>query len=218
MKKLISIVSYLPDNDDIRMERWAKLKALVDKCNDLFNLPIYILIQNYTDGEIAELSSKRNVTLSPNHPKLGITGARKALRRDCLKTGYGYFIMLDDDSDLIGTPEGGSRYLSEIDMHPSGFANFKNRQLKLFAISKDILAAVDYPDFEPADGVGFEDTVFIARCDNAFKERRFQFPDGIELADLSKGACDAMSTWYIPEKHDLREMLDKTSKMMKEHI
>ena len=214
LTKLIAIVSYLPDDSVIRNNRFNKLIALIDKCNELFNLPIYILIQNYTDEEIGTVSSKNNVKLSVNYPKLGITGARKQLRLDCLATAYDYFIMLDDDSELEGERPDAVKYLEDIDGHPGCFANFKNRQLKLFAISKEILSAVEYADINPEDGVGFEDTVFIGRCDKYFGDRRFRFRDS-KLRDACLGAKDSDSTWWTPDV-PLPEMLKRTRAIVEE--
>ena len=214
--KLIAIVSYLPDDAALRSRRYTKLIALINRCNELFNLPMYILIQNYTDTEIAEISKKKNVTLSTNYPKLGITGARKQLRLDCINSKYDYFIMLDDDSCLVGEKQDAIKYLQDIDDHPTGFANFKNRQLKLFAISKDILSQVEYMDINPEDRVGFEDTVFIARCDSQCGEYRFRFRDS-NLRDSCLGARDEDSTWWTTDV-SLKDMLKRTQEIIAKEV
>ena len=46
MKCCIGIISYLPDNLEIRKVRVEKLSNLLTKCNLLFNLPILIISQN----------------------------------------------------------------------------------------------------------------------------------------------------------------------------
>lgn len=212
LSKLIAIVSYLPDDMTIRNNRFTKLIALIDRCNELFNLPIYILIQNYTDSEIETIKSKKNVKVSTNYPRLGITGARKQLRADCISSPYEYFIMLDDDSELEGEKHDADKYLEDIDDHPGCFANFKNRQLKLFAICKEIFTAVEYADINPEDRIGFEDTVFIARCDKYFGERRFRFRDS-KLRDACLGAKDSDSTWWTPDV-SLPDMLQKTAEII----
>jgi len=209
LRKLISIVSYLPDDELVRTVRFNKLKTLLDKCNELFDLPIFILIQNYKPEEIAELQKINNVSLSSNYERLGITGARKKLRETTLAMAFDYFILIDDDGDLHGTKDGAKKYLCTIDEHPGGYANFKNRQLKLFAISKEVYSQVDYYDINPEDGAGFEDTIFIAKCDDKFNDKRFYFNYNIDLYDRSPGACDSCSTWWKPNVN-MEPMLKRT--------
>ena len=46
MKICIGIISYLPDDPKIRAARKEKLKNLIIKCNEIFNLPIIMVAQN----------------------------------------------------------------------------------------------------------------------------------------------------------------------------
>ena len=218
LSKVITIISYLPDDEEVRKVRFSKLKTLLNKCNEVFDIPIFILIQNYKKEEIEELSEIKNVTLSRNYGKLGITGARKKIREKSLATTpYDYFILIDDDGVLEGTREGGRQYLETIDKHPGGYANFKNRQLKLFAISREVYSKVDYFDINPEDGVGFEDTIFIAKCDDMFREKRFNFDYSIELRDHSPGACDIYSTWW-DRSIDMGPMLIRTRDLINKKV
>ena len=132
-------------------------------------------------------------------------------------TAYDYFILLDDDGVLEGTREGGRQYLETIEKHPGGYANFKNRQLKLFAISRDVYAKVDYFDINPEDGIGFEDTIFIAKCDDVCHDKRFNFDYNIDLRDRSPGACDRNSTWWNPSI-DMGPMLMRTRDLINKKV
>lgn len=209
MNVLIIIPSYLPDNKQVREARFKTLCELIGKCNEIFNLPIYILIQNYSESEIATITNLPNVEVSFNYPRLGITGARKQLQTDCIQSPYEYFIMLDDDSVLEGCSDSGRQYLAEINRHPSGYARFKGRVLKLFTISKDIFKEVSYGDLEPEKHDGFEDRVFIADCKNKFPGLQFAFSYSIELADTSLGARDSNSTWWTSDV-SIGDMMSKT--------
>lgn len=46
MKICIGIISYLPNNQESREVRKNKINNLIDKCNEIFNLPILIVAQN----------------------------------------------------------------------------------------------------------------------------------------------------------------------------
>ena len=49
MKKCIGIISYLPDNEKVRETRVRRLNKLLHKLDEIFNLPIIIIAQNYQD-------------------------------------------------------------------------------------------------------------------------------------------------------------------------
>lgn len=46
MDKCIGIISYLPDDINVREYRKDKLLKLINTLNNLFNLPIIIIAQN----------------------------------------------------------------------------------------------------------------------------------------------------------------------------
>ena len=95
LSKVIGIISYLPDDKYIRNKRIEKLNNLILKCNQLFpGIEIIIIAQNYQDYQ----PKGNSIRIVDFYKPLGITGARKALRRVfldyCTKD---YLIMLDDD-------------------------------------------------------------------------------------------------------------------------
>lgn len=210
MYKCFGIISYLPDDEKVRPLRLQKLHKLIDTCNLLFNLPIHIIIQNYTEEEISSLKYK-NVSLSPNYTRCGIVGARKKLREWFLNSPYDCIIMLDDDCEIVGTSRGSKIYIEELEQHPCGYGEFRGTQLKLFSITKDLFKCVDFDDtIHPEKGDGFEDTVFVKSLIRKFPKRGFEY-SGKELSELSLGVGDELSTWY--KNQNLRSMLAKTNAM-----
>lgn len=214
--KLISIISYLPEDEFVRKARFSKLVTLCNRCNELFNLPIYIVIQNYRDEEIQQLIMMDNVTISKNYEKLGILGARKRLREDILLKHYDYYIFLDDDSTLEGTKEAAKKYLKTINEYKDGWGNFKNLMLKLFVCSYNLLKQVEFYDVNPEEQEAFEDTLFIQRLIKYFPKNKIYFDYNIDLRDTARGVGDPLSTWYTKET-DVKSMLKRTE-TLKERI
>ena len=109
-----------------------KLLRLLHSCNDIFNLPIIIIAQNYNEDDLKQIKQINNISIY-EFVKLGIVGARNALRNIFLKSSYSYLIMLDDDCSISGTKEAGQKYLSQIDENPNCYYEFNKSLLKLFA-------------------------------------------------------------------------------------
>lgn len=194
MTKLIGIVSYLPTELRVREHRKEKLFELLSTCNKLFNLNIYIEAQCWTESEIS--LTKRyfpNVVINNHSEKLGIVGARRALREYFLNSSYDVLIMLDDDCEIHGKPTDAERYLSQIDSNPNMFYEFTGTLLKLFAISKDIFAKVDYEDVNPEKEEGFEDRVFVNKLRVLFPTCRYTF-NKFGLYETSISTKDTYST------------------------
>ena len=143
MNIAIGIISYLPDDRKIRENRLYKLRMLLKKCEALFNLPIILIAQNWKDTSILN----KSIIEYRYEEKLGITGARKELRKKFLESSFDYLNMLDDDCSIGGSDA--SAYLKQIQNNPDCFIEFKKTLLKLFAISKKIFALQDFPDLEP---------------------------------------------------------------------
>ena len=200
IKKVIGIISYLPDNQQIKDQRLKLLISLVNKCNQLFNLPIIIIAQNWPEIELFNCSIKK-------YPKLGITGARKELRTQFLESEFDYLIMLDDDCKLEGTS--GAEYLKQIDEHPGMFGEFKKTLLKLFAISKEIFQLEDFDDISPKKEEGFEDRIFVNKLRKKYPNKRFEFKN-TKIEEHSIATRDPLSTWY--KNQDIKKMLENTIK------
>lgn len=210
MKICIGIISYLPDDKELRNVRIDRLNKTILDCNRLFNLPILIISQNWNDFTL-----DYNNVIQFYYDKLGITGARKELRNKFLNSDFDYLIMLDDDAKLVGTSSDASLYLDQIENHPGKwYGIYKSQLLKLFAISKDMFKEVDYPDGEAEKGDFFEDMYLIMSLNKLYPKNKFLFTRNT-LNDISDSANDPNSTWYHKQfnKHDIG---DRTRAMIKE--
>lgn len=210
VKKLIGIISYLPDDQNIRVPRFSNLLKLLSECFK-FELPIMIIAQNWGQEEIKHL---QKLCIIKTYPKLGIVGARRELRKQFISSEFDYLIMLDDDCLLQAEPTGIKDYLAEIDAHPSGAGEFRNTLLKLYAISKDLLSQVEFDESISAEGgVGFEDTIFVNTVRHKFKDKVYTFKcRGQNINEISVNARDPLSTWYTDQ--DLNNMLVYTHKII----
>lgn len=207
MNKVIGIISYLPDDKNKRNIREEKISSLIDTCNELFDLPIIIVAQNWKDFTIdcCQLYKYDN--------PLGIIGARNELRRIFLESGYDYLIMLDDDCEITGTTEGASLYLSEIDDHPEMYGIFNGTLLKLFAISKEVFKEIDFGSGRVEDGDYFEDILFVNTLEQKYKDKKFSFRKK-DLIEKSNNFNDENSTWFHGQ-YVKREIGDRTREILK---
>ena len=208
MNKTIGIISYFPDNEEIRKNRKTKLISLIKKCLDIFNLPFIIIAQNYTKQDEQDiLALSNNITLCSYKDKLGITGARKYLRTMFLSSNYDYLIMLDDDCKLSGNRESGINYLKQIDEHPNMFYEFNKTLLKLFAISREVFSLEDFEDISPEKEEGFEDRIFVNKLRKKYPNKQYTFNKGT-LRESSISTKDKDSTWYTNQ--NINKMLSNT--------
>lgn len=191
MKIIIGIISYFPGDEEIRSTRIKWLNTLINKCNAVFNIPIYIIAQNYTREDAENFGSKDNVSLF-EFPKLGITGARKQLRETFLNGDGDYLIMLDDDAMLRGVDKEFKLYLNEIRQHPGGWALKRSKLLKLLAISREVYEQLPFPDINPELNEGYEDAVFCYLLKTNFATKEFHFTS--KIFDFSDSAHDPNST------------------------
>ena len=183
---------------------------LVTRCAQLFSLPVIIVAQNWKN----EISSLPNCKIINYENKLGITGARKELRRIFLESEFDYLIMLDDDCDIQGQVADALLYLKQIDEHPNMYGVFKPRLLKLFAISKEMFQKLDYWDGEAENGEIFEDMLLMLSLEKLYPEKKFEFKVP-GLREISDSAWDKYSTWfhYQFDKHAIG---DNTRAILKE--
>lgn len=209
MKKVIGIISYLPEDKKLRQFRQTKLELLLTQCNSLFSLPIIIVAQNWTGQEVVPANASVY-----RYEKLGITKARKELRRLFLESEYDYLIMLDDDCVISGTVEAAKRYLATIDLHPQMYGTFKGTLFKLFAISKEMYRLVDFPELEAERGEIFEDIFLVSLLRKKWPEREFTLA-GCGLTETSDSAWDKNSTWFHYQ-YVKREIGDRTRALVKE--
>lgn len=213
IKVAIGIVSYLPDDKEIREVRTTKLFNLIRKCQEIFyNVPFIIIAQNYHTESKDILKVAPHSTIVSCQDKLGITGARKYLRNVFLNSEYDYLIMLDDDCTLSGDYNSGKLYLQQIEEHPGRFYEFNRTLLKLFAISKEIFSKEDYEDVSPEKAEGFEDRIFVNKLRKKYPDRQYTFIKH-NLSESSISTKDTYSTWYTNQ--DLNKMLENTNEKIK---
>lgn len=205
MKICIGIISYLPDNKKIREKRVEKLKQLILKCDQLFNLPILVITQNWKDINI---ESNNLIKYNYNQP-LGIMQARNILREKFLDSPYDYIILLDDDSEIKGTSA--QKYLEQIKSNPDCFIEFQKSRLKLFAISKHCFNKVQF-EIQPEKEEGFEDRLFLDRLKEKLPEKRRCFQNtGLEETSLCSN--DIYSTWHTTQ--DYKKMYERYQRLLK---
>lgn len=214
LSKIIGIISYLPDNEEIRNNRRQKLDRLIAKCNSLFNLPILIVAQNYLESDIWYFKNKYNNTLIHSYvDKLGITGARKQLRKLFLESRYDYLIMLDDDIEVVG--DSGLEYLKQIDDNPDCFIENNKSRLQLFAISRSVFEKQDFNDISPEKGEGFEDRIFFYTLCKKYPEKHKLF-NNTGVVEHAVATRDRDSTWFVDQ--DLTEMIRKTNNILDNNV
>ena len=205
--KVIGIISYLPDDKKIRNIRMKKLLRLLHSCNDIFNLPIIIIAQNYNEDDLKQIKQINNISIY-EFVKLGIVGARNALRNIFLNSPYSYLIMLDDDCSISGTKEAGQKYLSQIDENPNCYYEFNKSLLKLFAISKIMFNKIAFDEeCNPELGQGFEDRLFYNSLLKLYPNQHYKFK-ACGIYETSINSNDSNSSWY--KNQDLNVMLQKT--------
>lgn len=160
MKICIGIISWLPDDQEVREVRLKRLRDLVYKCRfNMEDLHIFIIAQNWKGDEF----EPRDYMTIYYYNKLGITGAREELRKRFLETKYDYIICLDDDFELTKCKVDFEGYIKEILRNPGKLFVFKNYLMNLCAMSRYI--AEKYPfdtTISAENGTGFEDWVWVS--------------------------------------------------------
>jgi len=211
MKFCIGIVSYLPDR--IRNYRIGLINNLLNSCSNIFpGIDIIIVAQNYRDFIP---SSNNRIILLNYRDKLGIHGARKALREYFINSDYDYLITLDDDSILKGTKENGDKYLKLLENNPNkfGIMNWARGQLILFAISRSLYTRVEYPTETCEGGQIFEDIYISSIC-------KHLCPNYIDLksSGISINWDNETSTWWDRNKYNLKAMERNTKAVIDRDI
>ena len=194
----VGIISYFSDDEEIRNKRLAKLNILIQDIDRIFNVPIIIIAQNW-----------KNITIKPKtidapiyiytYDKLGITGARKELKRRFLESQFDYLIMLDDDSMLKGDRQDGLLYLRRLAECPGMYGVYKPHLLKLFAMSREMYQLIEFPDGGADDPNKklrfFEDMYIDESLQKVYPNKRFKFYKS-NLDEYSDSAFDDTSTWH----------------------
>ena len=200
-RPVVGIISYFPDDLELKKLRIARLNRLLQQIDYIFNVPIMIISQNWTGISLAEGTTRKPIIIHNFKNGLGINKARQTLREKFLESDFNYLIMLDDDSDLRGSPQGGQAYLQEMAKHPYGFCEVKPSLLKLFAISKPCYELIKIPDGGADDkdpNMRFFEDMYVCRSlKRVYPERRFLFKMSNDLMEISDAAHDEGNTgWH----------------------
>jgi len=209
----VGIISYIPEGK-LGDTRFESLKKLIKEIDYIFRIPAIIVAQNWKDRKINYQCNNSHLTIFRYEEKLGITGARRELRKHFLESNFEYLIMLDDDSHLIGDPSAGELYLRQLRNNPGKFGVYKPSLLKLMAISKDVFRLIDYPTGEAENGDFFEDMYLTKALQKLYPDKEFKFSIGT-LREYSDSAWDPNSTWYRGQ-FNKRDIGDRTRAMLKE--
>lgn len=212
MKVIIGIISWLPDDDDVRKVRLNRLKELIVKCRQNFELPIMIIAQNYHGDELKETSWLKMF----NYDKLGITGAREELRKKFLESSYDYIICLDDDFELSSNKNAYNEYLRILSKIPNCLVEYENYLMNLCAISRWMFEKMDFDTSVSAElGTGFEDWVFISVAKSKYPTHCKRIKNlGLPAKKRSELVNDKYSTW-IDSSVDKDDLTAKSKDLIK---
>lgn len=212
MNNAIGIISYFPDDKSKRANRKRTLRNLIEKCREIFDLPILLIAQNYSE---VELSIFRNYDCEIyTFPKLGILQARHELQQIFIRSNYDNLIMLDDDCVIKGSKKDGKDYLTQLNNHIDSYGLFSNNFLKLFTISKQIYSNFDWPlDKYVERGDLFEDVYLTMWLAKHCPEKRFRYTT--TLQELSNSQNDKDSTW-VNNTLNKTQMFEKTLELVSE--
>lgn len=217
LSKCIGIISYLPNDEQVRINRKNKFKKLLKVLDDNFKLPIVIVAQNWRDEDF-DINYGLPIKIYKYAGALGVTGARIALREKLLLEDYDYFIFLDDDSNVVCTPSAAKDYLSQLDSHPGMFGLFNGTSWHRFiAISKPMLELMNYDfikNYESCRGEIWEDIAYTHTYKAIYPNKWFNIKvNGLKEIQIDS-AKDKDSTWYVsnPEFSN-KQMQIKTYKI-----
>lgn len=203
----IGIISYLPDDNNVRNVRSQRLTNLLSQLIDHFNLPILIIAQNWKDFKF-----DNNLIEIFTHEKLGITRARKELREIFLKSSYDYMIMLDDDMELSDNQSDYDNYLNTITAYKKEYYYVKNFLNNFSVISKEGFKKVDYDiNVDPEKGTGYEDWIFNEKCKKTLNNMNIK--TSLPKFERSHFLGDKYSTWNLNDS-DLVKSNEEKSRLI----
>jgi hypothetical protein len=218
LKKVVGIISYIPDREPDRSQRIDRLERLLNQITQFWpSLPIMVISQNWKDY------SPKQIIINFSYDKLGIIKARKTLRERFLESEYDYLIMFDDDA-IIQCLDGNSPqdYLDLIDKHPDGFMFLQyddGSQLNGCAISKQIYSVEPMVNVDAEKSEAFEDDLFSWLLHNKYPEKEFTC-NFIKCTHFKNPNETAPSTWAKEGKKDWKKLRQKTidiKKYISEH-
>lgn len=220
MKPCFGIVSYFPWEQPARKERQDRMDRLVSQLSELWpDVPIMVIAQQW---KFYKLDGKcRNRVLRYDYGKLGILGARQALRERFLESEFDYLIMFDDDAIIEGSKHLAEMYLAEMGKHPEGFCfikgsgsspytDYNDSQLNLCAISRWIYEREPIPNIDPQKSQAFEDRIWSTLLHFKYADKEFFAPAGLRCTHFKNPNETAPSTWSEEKRFNWRAMRQNT--------
>ena len=212
MKIVIGIISWLPDDEEVRQVRLNRLNKLIVRCRQNFELPIMLIAQNYRDEDM----TPRSWLTIYRYDKLGITGAREELRKMFLASTYDYVICFDDDFELARNSIGAKQYLQNIHMRPNFIFEYENYLMNLCAISRGIFEKFGFDkEISAENGTGYEDWIFISTVRNKCPSNYCKLANlGLASKPRSELVKDKYSTWQTGQE-DKDDLTKKSLEIIK---
>lgn len=208
MNVCIGIISWFPDEIEIRDVRYNRIKELIRRCK--INMPgvkIFIIAQNWKDIDIDDATVLK-------YDKLGITGARKELMNVFIKnTSYDYIVCFDDDFELNIAPKSFSKYLLILNSQQNKLIEYENYLMNMCAVSRYIASKYPFDEKISAElGTGFEDWIWISMIRKKDQAHYLKLPNmGLVSKPRKALVEDKYSTWINKDtnKDDLTEKSKK---------
>ncbi len=170
---MIGIISWLPEEEVKRNIRYWRMRGLLKNLRKLFpKEKILIIAQDYTDGDV-EAIDIGNVEVH-RYSRLGIVGARNALKRDFLATNEQYLFMYDDDCDLRWHDDNAGKYTLECLLNnPYGVVFQTTHSCKNVGIRREVLEQITFRSLDGEhdyyeDGAYWDDLIKVLGVENDF--------------------------------------------------
>jgi hypothetical protein len=210
LKKVVGIISYMPDREPDRSQRIERFERLLNQITELWpDLKVMVISQNWKD-----YSPKKNI-INFSYGKLGILKARKTLRDRFLQSEFDYLIMFDDDAIIQCLDKGSpQKYLTLIDNNPNGFMflQYETSQLNGCAISKHVYGLEPMVNIDAEKSEGFEDVIFSWLLHTKYPNKEFKC-DFIKCIHFKNPNEVAPSTWAREGKKDWKKLRNRTEEI-----
>lgn len=194
MELCIGIISYLPDDLEVREVRIKRLESLLNSCDIHFKLPIIIVAQNWNEYSLPKIFNSKIIIYKYKN-KLGITRARSELRNLFLESEFSHIIMLDDDMELSKNQKDFDYYLDTIRSKPEiDYFYIENYLNNFCTLTKRGFFKVDYDlNVNPENGTGFEDWIFSVKCNKVLPN--YKMASNLPLKPRKEFLNDKYTTW-----------------------
>lgn len=193
MNTVIGIISWLPDDTEVRQVRIERLNKLLLQLRYVCDLPIFIIAQNWHGVEI---NMMEKITIYC-YGKLGITGAREELRKKFVSSTYDWLLCFDDDFEISQSKSNFDRFIKNGTRFKDCFVEYENYLMNGCLISKYI--ATNYPfdtSISAENGTGFEDWIYVSLIKRNEPNKYMRLNNfGIIPKPRSAFVEDKYSTW-----------------------